>query len=538
MKRDFGNLARETFDLIVVGGGIIGVGIARDAVLRGLDTLLLEKEDFGYGTTSRSSRLIHGGLRYLRQLDFSLVRQDMRERETLLRIAPHLVHPLPFLIPVARPLDRVILPLGMRLYDLLSFDKTLPSCRRLSHRETLELEPGLELKGMVASYLYHDCQVSFPERLCLENALSAAEQGASVLNHAKVVRIMRDSDTVSGVEVQDCISGEVYQVTARLVVNAAGHWADCVWNKVCSNSKPMVRRTKGVHLLTSQISHNAVVQFAQADGRLFFIIPWEGYSLIGTTDTDYFGDLDAVYAGAKDVAYLLAEVRRTFPSMKMEDIFYTITGLRALAFSGSKRASDISRKHKLVDHERRDGTRGFISVIGGKLTGYRAIAQEAVDLVCQKLGLRASCGTSTASLPGAPSVPQKTIARAARESGLPLDTVVHLAALYGSRFHQVLDLAGKDRQGMQSICPHCRDILSQIWHAVKEEAALSVSDFLLRRSAVGLSPCQGLDAVDLVAKEMGKLLRWSSAEQQRQIESYRTSVALSQRFRTETTNVH
>ncbi len=536
MQRDFDSLTREKFDLIVVGGGIVGAGIARDATLRGLKTLLLEKEDFAYGTTSRSSRLIHGGLRYLQHLDFRLVRQDMREREILLRIAPHLVHPLPFLIPITRPLDRVVMALGMRLYDLLSSDKTILSYQYLSRRETLELEPSLELKSLAGAYLFYDCQVPFAERLCLENALSAAEHGASVVNHAKLTGIVKQGNAISGVNLEDVLSGQSYQIAAHMLVNAAGHWADEVCGMLHSSAKPMLRRTKGIHLLVPKICRNALIIFAQADGRLLFTIPWQDYSLIGTTDTDYSGDLDAVHAEGKDVAYLLAEVRQAFSGVQMEDIFYTTAGLRSLVDSGTRRASDVSRAHKLIDHEKRDGVVGFISVAGGKLTGYRAIAQEAVDLVCHKLGIKTSCTTAELPLPGASSVSKQEVETAAQESGLPQGTLAHLNALYGSRFYNILKLARSDARGGQAICPHSPDILAQIWHAVKEEGALTVGDFLLRRSMVGLSSCQGLDAVETVAQEMGRLLGWSTDEQRRQVETYRSLIALSQRFRAGTAN--
>ncbi len=535
MKRDFDELDKPTFDLIVVGGGIVGTGIARDASLRGLRTLLLEKEDFACGTTSRSSRLIHGGLRYLRHLDLHLVRQDMREREVLLKIAPHLVHPLPFVLPLASPLARGVMALGMRLYDLLSFDKTLPSHRYLSRRETLELEPGLALARLSGSYLFYDCQVAFAERLCLENALSAAEHGAFVINHARVTGLVNDGSAVTGVQVEDMLSGQVHRVKASIVVNVAGHWMDGICNMFPKLLKPTVRKTKGIHILTPQVSHKAVVLFAHTDNRLFFVIPWQGYSLIGTTDTDYSGDLDSVYAEPEDVDYLLTEVRQAFPSLRKEDIFYATAGLRSLAGSMGKRASNISRRHKLIDHQRSDGTGGFVSVLGGKITSYRGIAQETVDLVCQKVGVKASCVTAEAPLPGASAVPQEKVPQATQESGLPVETVSHLVGLYGSRFSQILDLARQDGRGSQSICPHCRDILAQVWHAVKEESTFTVTDFLLRRSAIGLGPCQGLDAVDTVAREMGRLLGWSNTEQQRQSEAYRTSVALGQRFRAGTT---
>jgi len=532
MKRNITSLPAETFDLIVIGGGIIGTGIARDAAMRGIKTLLLEKDDFSYGTTSRSSRLIHGGLRYLRRLEFKLVRQDMKEREILLRIAPHLIHPLPFIIPITRSIDRAALPLGMLLYDILSFDKTMPSHRYLSKRETFDLEPSLDIKNLSGAYLYYDCQVPFAERLCLENALSAAEYGASVINHARVTGILRKSDTVYGVEVQDTLTGEKYQAKGRLVVNAAGPWVDTITALLHHNIRPMIRRTKGIHLLVPQLSRHALVCFARSDGRLFFVLPWQNYSLIGTTDTDYHGDPDTVHAEVDDVVYLVSETQRVFPSLKKEDIWYTTAGLRALAGDSSKKASDVTRSHKIVDHEQKHGITGLISVLGGKITGYRAIAEEIVDLVCRKLKLEAACRTAETALPGAPAVPPENVDKLASEYHLPLKTASHLASLYGSRILQVLKLAARDEKARQPICPHCPDILAQIEHAITDESALTIGDFLLRRSDIGLAPCQGLDAVDKVAEEMGRLLGWSHNERQRQIETYRQQTALNLLFRT------
>lgn len=535
LKRDFDATAAETYDVIVIGGGIIGAGIARDAALRGLRTLLLEKEDFSYGTTSRSSRLIHGGLRYLKQLDFGLVYQDLREREILLGIAPHLVSRLAFVIPVSRSrlLQRAVLPFGLLLYDLLFFRKSLPSHRRLSRRETLEFEPGLEPKGLAGSYLYYDCQVPFAERLCLENALCAAEHGATILNHARVVGLLRDGNSVSGVQVQDAISGESYQVKARIVINATGHWVESVTGMLGKTGKPMIRRTKGIHLIMPKVSRHAVVLFALSDGRLFFVIPWQSYSLIGTTDTDYAGNLDAVEADAKDVTYLVTEVRRIFPGINSNDIFYTSAGLRALAYSSSSKPSNVSRSHKLVDHERNDGVKGFVSVLGGKITAYRAVAEQTVDLICAKLGAKAKCSTARTPLPGAPSVPEGTVRQAAQERGLSVETVTHLSALYGSRYVQVLDILKRNPQGAQQLCPHGKDILAQVQHAVEYEGALAVGDFMLRRSVAGLNSCRGLDALDSVANEMGRLLGWSAAEQQRQKDAYRARVAMRVQFKKE-----
>lgn len=532
LKRNFDSVASQTFDIIVIGGGIIGAGIARDAVLRRFKTLLVEKEDFAYGTTSRSSRLIHGGMRYLRRLELGLVHQDLREREILLNIAPHLVHPLPFVIPIsnARPLQRAALPFGLMLYDLLFYHKSLPSHQRLSRSETLELEPGLEQQGLAGSYLYYDCQSPFVERLCLENVLSATEHGATALNHTKVVGLLRNGNGVSGVKVQDMISGETYETKARIVINATGHWVDSLREMLGKSTSTMIRRTKGIHLLVPQISCNAVVLFALADNRLFFVIPWQGYSLIGTTDTDYSGDLDAVEAEKEDVTYLLTEVRRIFPSIDSQKIFHASAGLRALARSSSRNPSDVSRSHKLVDHEREDGIHGFVSVLGGKITAYRAVAEQVVDLVCKKLSSQSRCTTDQLPLPGAPSVTKQIIENAASDRGITVEIASHLANLYGSRFTEVLELLNQDPQGAQGLCSHSPDILAQVQHAVEYEGALTVDDFLLRRSALGLGPCLGLDALEHIADEMGSLLHWSQTERQKQIALYRTRTVGRLRF--------
>ena len=301
MKRDFNALTSETFDLIIVGGGIMGAGIARDAALRGIHTLLLEKNDFASGTTSRSSRLIHGGLRYLQQYDFGLVRQGLREREILLSIASHLVHPCPFIVPINSTSQRMAMAFGLPLYDLLAFGKSLPSRQRLTRHETIVMEPDLELKGLKGSYLYYDCQSPFVERLCLENVIAAAELGASAVNYTEVTGVLREGSFLSGVHVRDTLSGEAYELRGHLVVNATGHWVDSVLKMMNNGQSPAMRRSKGIHILTPQISRHAVAMFSIAKGTHFFIIPWMDYSLIGITDTEYSGDPDIVEATMEDV---------------------------------------------------------------------------------------------------------------------------------------------------------------------------------------------------------------------------------------------
>jgi len=284
----------------------------------------------------------------------------------------------------------------------------------------------------------------------------------------------------------------------------------------------VLRRTRGVHLVVPKLSQQAIVIFARSDRRLLFVIPWQDCSLVGTTDTDYTGDLDSVSAGPEDIDYLLTEAGRVFPSLRREDIFHTMAGLRALVSSG-KRASNVSRAHRVIDHERADGLSGLISIFGGKMTGYRGIAEEVVDLVARKLGLGVACTTAAVPLPGA----------ANWKPGEALDpTLGHLDALYGSRRAEVLELVRRDARGGQPLCPHSRDIVAEVWHAVATESALTVSDFLLRRSLLGLAPCQGLDAADTVAAEMGERLGWDAATRQQRVDEYRARVALGRQLLT------
>jgi glycerol-3-phosphate dehydrogenase len=531
VKRDFKKIKDQVFDLAVIGGGIVGTGIARDAALRGMKTLLVDKEDYAYGTTSTSSRLIHGGFRYLRQLEFGLVRQDMREREILLSIAPHLVHPLPFLMPITSFRDRIIMALGMRLYDILSYDKSLPSYHYYSKKKTMELEPGLAVDNLRGSYQFYDCQIPFAERLCLENALSAAEQDAVVLNHAKCSEIIHEDNTITGIQVEDTLTGQSYTVSTRMVVNAAGPWMDIVHGKLKTESAPRMRRTKGIHLVTHSISENAHVLFSHSDGRLFFVIPWEGYSLIGTTDTDFGDDSDTVAADINDVDYLLKEVGRAFPGLNKDEIYYTFAGLRALAGSPDGSTSNVTRGHRLIDHEKTDGLVGAMSVVGGKLTGYRAVAEETTDVISSKLNVSKPCITAKTPLPGAPSLSAKEQALISKESGLPGETISHLHKIYGSQLKQVIEFSERDPRGKQQLCPHSGDIIAQIWHAVETEQACTPADFLLRRSFTGMASCLGLDAVETVVKEMGKVLGWNESEQKRQADEYRSYISLSQHFR-------
>ena len=396
----FERLERGPLDVLVIGGGIVGTGIARDLALRGLKVALVEQRDLASGTSSRPTRLIHGGLRYLEMFDFALVRTDMREREALLQLAPHLVQPLRFLMPMygRGVLYRAKLQAGMQLYDALSFDKSLPTRQWLNKRQLLRIEPGLSPKELQGAWQFYDGQVSLVERLVIENALDAASEGGIVLTYARAERfITGDGGAVTGALVRDVFSGREVQARAPLTVNATGPWLDLTTAGIRPGKRPLLRLTKGVHLVTPPASRHAHVLFAHRDGRLFFVIPWLGYSLVGTTDTDYHGDPAEVAATEDDVEYLVDEARRVFPNGHFDDIHYTYAGVRALVRTEHVNEGKVSRKHALHDHARHDGVPGIVSVVGGKITGYRAIAEEVGDLVARQFGGSRAGDSITAS---------------------------------------------------------------------------------------------------------------------------------------------
>jgi glycerol-3-phosphate dehydrogenase len=522
-------LTRRTFDLLVIGGGIVGAGVARDAALRGLKVALFEKHDFGSGTTAGSTRLIHGGLRYLEMLDFRLVRLDLRERETLLKIAPHLVKPLRFVVPFygSGPFRRAKMRLGMFLYDLLSYDKSLPRHRGMDAAEARAAAPGLRAEGLQGAVAYYDAQAPSPERLCLENLIDAREHGARVFNYAEVTGAVRSGETFEGVRVRDALDapGEEAEVRGRVVVNASGPWFERVARNLDAQSRPQIRTTKGIHIACPPMSRDALVLFSNLDGRLFFVIPWLGYSWIGTTDTDYAEDPGAARASADDVAYLTRSVREFVPEISQSPIYFSNAGVRALVLEEGAESS-VSRMHRVVDGER-SGAPGLVSVLGGKLTGYRAIAEEVVDLVCTKLGVKAACRTAATPLPGArPGPPARAVPLTVNE-----ETAAHLSGLYGSRASEVIELAASDERLREWLAPESPDIAAQVVHAVRAEQCRRVSDFILRRTTLGFSRDQGLGAAEAVAALMARELGWSPERSAAEKRAFNEYVETTQAFR-------
>jgi len=382
-------MVRPKFDVIVIGAGINGAGIARDSAMRGLKVLVIEKGEPGMGTTVASTRLIHGGLRYLEHFEFGLVRESLREREVLLRIAPHLVRPIAITIPIYKQnkRGRLTIRAGMILYDLLSWGKSLPRHRMLSRVDTLKRWPGLNSDGLVGSALYYDAQVEFPERLVMENVLSARKVGAEVLTHTRVTNLTVANGKVSGVEFVS-EAGQKQFAEAAVVINAAGPWIDQVLEYAPVNTPKLIGGTKGSHIIVPEFPGapaNAIYVEARSDGRPIFIIPWNKLYLIGTTDVRFEGNPDEVRCEPWEIDYLLAETNLALPGAHLtrDSIVDTYSGVRPLPVTSDKDEQDITRRHFIRQHPQLPN---LLSIVGGKLTTYRSLAEECVDMIFQKLG--------------------------------------------------------------------------------------------------------------------------------------------------------
>lgn len=508
------------YDLIIIGAGINGAGIARDAAMRGLNVLLLDKGDVGGGTSSWSTRLIHGGLRYLEHGEFGLVRESLRERETLLRIAPHLIRTLPLLFPIYREARRgpLLLRIGMIAYDLLSLGKSLPSHQMLSREQALARAPGLNPEGLRGAALYHDAQVEFAERLVVENVLAAISHGAKVRTYARVDGFIVHEGQLIGIEFVDELRGERKRATASFIINAAGPWVDQVL-KAGTNAQPLIGGTKGSHLIVPQLAgapEIAVYVEAKTDQRPFFILPWNDRYLIGTTDIRYDGDLDDVRIDAKEIDYLLRETNAIFPTVKLrrDQVLYTYSGIRPLPFTSETDEQSITRRHFLRPDPR---YKNLFSIVGGKLTTYRSLSEEAVDLVFEKLGRPApACLTAEAPL-GAPANPIRTSPLTAR-----------LSRIYGGRSDAIRDLVKEDAALGEIFDPETGGVAAEVVYAFRYEFARTLADCLLRRTMVGLNSWLGVGADEAAAKIAVKHLGWSEERARDEVGSYRKFI---ERFR-------
>jgi glycerol-3-phosphate dehydrogenase len=522
-------LGHARFDLLVIGGGITGAGVARDAAMRGLRTALVERDDFASGTSSRSSRLIHGGLRYLEHGWLHLVFESSRERRTLMRIAPHLVRPLAFTWPVY---DEARVPFwklraGLMVYDALALFRNLGgNHRRLVPDEVLQLEPAVRREGLRGGARYFDASTD-DVRLTLATARAAADAGATIVNHAEVRLLRRAGAHVTGAHVVDRITNKGVDVTARTVVNATGPWSDSIRRMADAHATTVLRGTKGVHIAVPRErvgNRDALTILSAIDGRVMFVLPAGSFTIVGTTDTDYAGPIDEVRATRTDVDYLLRSANEYFPAAQLQpaDVVAAWAGIRPLVARGGADPGSTSREHSITWT-----APGLLTVTGGKLTTYRSMAASVVDQVARALGVSArSASTHQVALPGGDmrSMAEEMETASTTIGIAPL--AEHLVRMYGTAWRAVWTIVGSNTALSAPIVPTLPNIVAELYYAVEQEMALTLGDLLIRRLHIAFETRDhGIAAAPAAARTVGPLLGWSENDYAEQLGAYRAEIA-------------
>ena len=519
------------YDLVVIGAGINGTGIARDAAARGLRVALVEKEDIGSGTSNWSGRLIHGGLRYLEQGDVALVRESLREREILFRLAPHLVKPVPLMMPfyAHNRRSKWAVRAGMIAYDLLSYDKSTVMHRVLSREQTLDRFPQINADGLKGSAVFMDGQVVWSERLCTEVALSARAEGCHIFTHCQVDGFLQAGGVVRGVTFTDALAGTRHSLSASLVINAAGPWVDAVLKGHGAGQKRHIGGAKGSHLVLDPFPgapRDVVYYESRTDGRLVLIIPWGGRYMIGTTDRKFDDDPDTACADAGEVAYLLGEVNALIPQARLTeaDILYTYSGVRPLPYVPAQSEWKVPRSHVIRDHG--PECPGLWSIIGGKLTTYRSLAEETVDKVFTRLGRKVPvCTTARLPFPGARVNDRDDYrTRLTANSTLEGATIDRLVNIYGARAGDIVDLARRDPRLQEVLDPETGAIGAELVFTFRTEFCRTLTDALIRRIMVGLNASCGRNALQRAATLLAEDQGWDAARKAQEIEDYLTFI--------------
>lgn len=547
MQRDLKSLSGETYDLLIVGGGINGLATAWDAALRGLKVALIEKGDFGAETSSATLKIVHGGLRYLQHLDFIRSRESIRERSTLLGIAPHLVSPFSFVVPTygCGMKSRAFMTIGLVMNEMVSFDRNrrladparrIPPGRVLSRKECLEQVPGVKEEGLTGGVLMWDAQMYNSERLTLSFGLSAGGCGADLTNYVEAVALLREGERVTGARVRDLAGGGEFEIRARVTANMTGPWTDILLGLLeRPDPERRVLRSKGIQIVTPALTRGTGLAVASRyrdpdalfsrGARHYFITPWRGVSLVGTTDTVYEGDPDAFRITDRDIRDFVAEINEAFPGagLTREKVPFAVGGLRPITEQNLETGSQVARKYEVTDNAKDLGVEGLVTVIGVKYTTCRFLAEKVVDLVFRKLG-RTPPAAATASTPLAggdigrfEDFERELVERP--PAGMDGTVMRHLARNYGTRYRAVTDLVAADAK-LGRFVPGSREVTrAEIVHAVRNECALRLEDVVLRRTDLGTLGHPGGEALRVCAELMGAELGWDGKKKEREIEA-------------------
>jgi glycerol-3-phosphate dehydrogenase len=526
---------KKEYDLIIIGGGITGAAVAYDAASRGLSVALLERDDFGSKTSSATSKLIHGGLRYLANFELGLVRESLRERKILENIAPNFVYPVPNMIITDKKFiksAKFAIKLGMILYDILSFDKKftwdkskkLPLHKSMSKSETVREEPLMEKSDLTGSLVYYDCASIFPERLTLAFVKSALYSGAEAANYMEVTGFTFDGNKVTGVTAKDKIKNKKITISGRLVINCAGPWADRVLNLTGKNPhEEALRRSEGIHIITKKLTEKHLVTAMTPSGRHIFIIPWRGYSIIGTTDKEYLGSPDDWKVTRESIDELIADINASFSEkikISYKDVLHSYGGLRPLVEDQTEDVYESSRKYEIFDNSK-DGIEGLLTVEGGKYTTSRNLAFHVVDEACKKLNIKAvKSETEKNYLAGSEIEDIEAFVQycITLYDNYDKRQVEYLAKIYGTEIDNIMNLAAKDKKLSEKLNAD-GEIPAQVVYAVNEEMAFTLNDILFRRTGIGTLGHPGKDALKKVADTAAKILGWDASRKKAEIDS-------------------
>jgi len=518
-------------DVAVIGAGINGLAVAREAARRGLSVALIDQDDIGARTSAISTRLIHGGLKYLERLEINLVHESIRERNILLKRAPHLVHHYPMLIPFGGGQSRPgwLLACGLLLHDVLSVGKKLPFNRIVFGKRMRRDWPEVAEGGVRWGGLFHDAHVPLTERLTVELAVDAQNHGATLLTHSRVESLITENDRVAGVVYRDRTDGALKPLHARIVVNAAGPWVDEVLSLSGTHSRKM-GPTKGSHLIVDAFDGaptTCIFFESPRDTRPMFVLPWNGRFMIGTTDIPYDGSLEEIIIDEDETRYLLDAVNKLIPRAKLtpEDVLWSYSGVRPLPFVGDlDDPSKVSRDHEIIVHK--GASAGLVTLIGGKWTTHRALGAIVVRKIAGLLGQKlAPSGTKSAHLPGAPGSDWSEYRQSFIDaSTLPVDIATRLVDVYGVAAENIVQLASEHEELAEVVDSETQAIAAEAVHAVRHEGAFTLEDVLLRRMVVALNSDVGLAAAPIVANVLVAHAGWTPERAEQELAQYRQSV--------------